>query len=327
MQVPANYWTAKGKEIACNLCPIGCVVSENKSGVCRFRSNIGGNFYLTNYASVAELTLEAIEKKPLHHFYPGSKFISLGTNGCNMACTFCQNYEVSQNTYPTKEVSFEDIHKKLIETNALGLCFTYNEPLVWFEYVRDCAKYFKKLNYKIVLNTNGLINKDPLLDLLPLVDALNLDIKAFTDDFYQKVCKAPLQPVLETAKLLHTFGTHFEISHLVIPNLNDTDYLQISDWTIKNLSRSIPLHINAYYPRYLMNEPATPEKLIKNICARLKLNGHKYVYGNNIVDQTHHNTYCYFCKEVLIERNFNNITCHITNGVCNKCDTFNDVIH
>lgn len=322
----AEYWTKKGEEIECNLCPLSCIISNNKSGVCRFRSNINGSLYLTNYASVTEMATESIEKKPLHHFYPGSKFVSLGTNGCNMGCTFCQNYEVSQQTYPTKAVSFDDILKKVKESESKGICFTYNEPLIWFEYVRDCSKHFKNLGYKIVLNTNGLINSEPLLELLPLIDAVNLDIKAFTDAFYQKICKAPLAPVLETAKLLFTYGTHFEISHLVIPEHNDIDYLALSEWVLKNLSKSIPLHINAYYPRYLMNASATPEKSIKEICNFLKFKGHKYVYGNNITDQTHHNTYCYYCKNLIIERNFNMVKNFTVEGTCPICYTFNDII-
>lgn len=325
-KVIASHWELIDKEIKCNLCPLHCVIPKNKSGVCRFRTNINNQFYLTNYGEIAELALEQIEKKPLHHFCPGSKVISIGTNGCNMGCTFCQNYEVSQLTYKTKELTFEEILTKVKESKAIGVCFTYNEPFIWFEYVKDLAAFLKAQNLKVIINTNGLINEKPLLEILPKIDALNLDIKAFTDHFYQKICKAPLMPVLETAKILKYNNKHFEISHLVIPKENDEDTGPLANWILNELGDKIPIHINAYYPRYLMTQPSTPESLILEKCALLKQIGHKFVYGNNIASQKYHNTNCLKCDFLLVKRDFYKVTVNCQNGICPKCGEDNYIL-
>lgn len=326
-EVKAEHWISLDKSnIRCTLCPLYCVIPNGKVGICRFRKNIEGELFLINYGEIAEVAVEPIEKKPLHHYYPSSKVISIGTNGCNMGCTFCQNYEVSQLTYKTKAWQFNDILDLIKKKNAIGVCFTYNEPFVWYEYLRDCATFIKKHGYKVIVNTNGLITKEPLLDILPLIDAINLDIKAFSESFYQKICKAPLEPVLETARTLKRFKKHFEISHLVIPDENDKDAEPLANWILNELGNQIPIHINAYYPRYLMDKPSTPESLIINTCKLFEKIGHKFVYGNNITSEDYKNTNCLNCKQLLIRRTFTSIESTHNNGLCPKCNTFNQIV-
>jgi pyruvate formate lyase activating enzyme len=280
---------------------------------------------LTNYGDAVEIAVEHIEKTPLLHFYPGSKILSIGTNGCNMGCSFCQNWEVSQHTYPTSNLTPAALVEKIAASGVIGVCYTYNEPFIWYEYLEDSAHEVKESGYQVVVNTNGLIEPEPLKRILPLIDAINLDIKGFSAEYHRTVCKAPLAPVLTTAKILKDEGKHFEIAHLIIPGENEEDCLPLGEWILSNLGPSVPIHLNAYYPRYKMAKAATPENLVIEMCEAYAKMGHRYVYPGNTLSKKH--TLCYKCNEILIERSLKDralVRC--PEGKCPSCGEFNHIV-
>lgn len=324
----AEYWnlTTNGS-IKCELCPLFCVIESGKSGVCRYRSNINNKLFLTNYGSVVEFVEERVEKKPLFHYYPGSKVLSIGSNGCNMSCTFCQNFEISQYEQKTTEYTEDKLLKVISNSAAIGICFTFNEPLVWFEFVRDTAKKVKDLGKKVILNTNGLINPKPLKELLPLIDAVNIDIKGFSDSFYKTICGSPIQPVLDSAKTIIEYGIHTEISHLVIEGSNDRESLPLGKWIIDNLG-NIPIHLNKFYPRYLLTSKPTNDAILLRLYYEYKTLGFSDVYIGNAITDVGKNTLCK-CGFITIDRsdyinikiNTNLNTNTISSHTCPSCNT------
>lgn len=263
MSQEALYWikTKNPQEVQCLLCPHNCVIPENSSGICRVRKNVKGKLYTINYGMITAVALDPIEKKPLKKFMPGSKVLSLGTFGCNLSCGYCQNWNIAHGEKPQAEyISSEQIvnkAKELVDSGNVGLAYTYSEPLMWYEYVLNTAKLAKKAGLKNILVTNGYINPKPLKELLPFIDAVNLDVKAFTNDFYQGICKGKLEPVLNSAKLFAA-NCHLEITTLLVTNLNDnqTEIKKLAHW-IASLDKNIPLHLTRYFPNYKMDLPPT----------------------------------------------------------------------
>ncbi|MDD2432982.1 MAG: AmmeMemoRadiSam system radical SAM enzyme [Clostridia bacterium] len=259
----ATHWVKKenSSEVRCLLCPHGCVISEGKQGRCRVRKNVAGKLYLLNYGLVTSLALDPIEKKPLKRFFPGKQVFSLGTFGCNFACSFCQNWQIAhQKEVATHFLAPEEAVAKAKEFLPLGnegIAYTYSEPLMWFEYVLETAKLAKEAGLKNVLVTNGYLNPQPLKELLPFLDAVNLDIKAFTQEFYEKLCQGRLAPVLHSAKLLAS-NCHLEVTTLLIPQQNDSpeEIAELAQW-IAQLDRQIPLHLTRYFPNYKLQTSAT----------------------------------------------------------------------
>lgn len=259
----ATYWVKKenGSEVRCLLCPHGCVISEGKQGRCRVRKNVAGKLYLLNYGLVTSLALDPIEKKPLKRFFPGKQVFSLGTFGCNFACSFCQNWQIAhQKEVATHFLAPEEAvakAKEFLPLGNVGIAYTYSEPLMWFEYVLETAKLAKEAGLKNVLVTNGYLNPQPLKELLPFLDAVNLDIKAFTQEFYEKLCQGRLAPVLHSAKLLAS-NCHLEVTTLLIPQQNDSpeEIAELAQW-IAQLDRQIPLHLTRYFPNYKLQTSAT----------------------------------------------------------------------
>ena len=295
----------KEKEIIkCLLCPKECVINEGKVGFCRVRKNIEGKLYSLIYAKTASVDFDPIEKKPLYHFLPGSSVLSLGTVGCNFSCSFCQNWQISQanvEDFSLDIISPEKAVNLALQNSSPGIAYTYSEPLIWYEYILDTAKLAKKNKIKNILVTNGFINKEPLVQLLPYVDAMNIDLKSFRDSFYQKYCKGNLSSVLNTIELAEKY-CHVEITNLIIPGLNDSDeeIKEMTDW-ISSLDPKIPLHFSRYFPCYKMKIPATPISALYKArdIAQKKL---KYVYIGNIMDVDANSTYCSQCNKVLIKR-------------------------
>ncbi|HHY06642.1 MAG TPA: AmmeMemoRadiSam system radical SAM enzyme [Clostridia bacterium] len=259
----ATHWVKKenGSEVRCLLCPHGCVISEGKQGRCRVRKNVAGKLYLLNYGLVTSLALDPIEKKPLKRFFPGKQVFSLGTFGCNFACSFCQNWQIAhQKEVATHFLAPEEAvakAKEFLPLGNVGIAYTYSEPLMWFEYVLETAKLAKEAGLKNVLVTNGYLNPQPLKELLPFLDAVNLDIKAFTQEFYEKLCQGRLAPVLHSAKLLAS-NCHLEVTTLLIPQQNDSpeEIAELAQW-IAQLDRQIPLHLTRYFPNYKLQTSAT----------------------------------------------------------------------
>lgn len=295
-----------------------CIISENEEGICRARINLKGTLYAVTYGKTVTIHKDPVEKKPLYHFLPQTQTLSLGHNSCNLKCRFCQNYHISQMQSRTFDISVEQLVTYCIENSIPSVSFTYTEPITWFEFVLDAARELKKHNIKSIMVSNGYINPEPLEMLLEVVDAFNIDLKAFTDNFYKSLCSATLKPVLDAIKLISE-KAHLEVTNLVIPEENDDDYSSIIEF-ISNLNPDIPVHFSKYYPQYEMMNPPTPDSILKDIynSAISKLNN---VYIGNIVTSDENNTACPECGELLIERRyFNALVTDDFNGNCPSCN-------
>ncbi|MCE5287495.1 MAG: AmmeMemoRadiSam system radical SAM enzyme [Pelosinus sp.] len=280
----ALYYKQHGDKVVCGLCPRECSIGEGQAGFCRVRQNKNNILYTMNYARCAAIALDPIEKKPLYHFYPGSLILSLGTWGCNFTCQFCQNWHLAQAQPETTELLPSQAVKealKLKESGNIGLAYTYSEPSVWYEYIFDTAALAKAAGLKNVLVTNGYINEEPLYKLLPYIDAMNIDVKAFQNDFYREYCAGQLSAVKRTVELAARH-CHVEITTLIIPGLNETsaEIGQLAKW-LASIDPAMPLHLSRYFPQYKMNIPATSkETLIRAQEAAQKYL--KYVYLGNV---------------------------------------------
>lgn len=324
----ALYWrdVTGTEKIQCVLCPFNCVLVKGKVGLCHGKQNIDGKLYATNYGKTTALACDPIEKKPLYNFYPGTRILSAGPNGCNLRCSFCQNWQISQETASTIDVTPNDMVASAQREGAVGIAYTYTEPLIWFEFVLDTAKAAKTAGLKNVLVTNGLINEEPLKELLPFIDAMNVDIKSMDNGFYKKICKGTINPVLETVKM-SAKKTHVEVTNLVIPGLNDTDEMfeQLTDF-LADINPLIPLHFSRYHPDFQLSNPVTQEKTLYHAAdiARQKL---KHVYIGNIASDTHNQTACPACGKLVVERaGYTLQKVSITGGLCNFCGSETGVV-
>jgi pyruvate formate lyase activating enzyme len=300
MKTEARYYRKlDDARVKCLLCPHECVIAPSKTGICRIRQNKDGILYQTAYAEVASIASDPIEKKPLYHFYPGADILSVATIGCNLGCLFCQNWQISQTNVPTRLIPPAELVKLALERNSVGIAYTYSEPLVWFEYVLDTSRLIREAGLKNVLVTNGLINPEPLDELLPFIDAMNIDLKAMDEGMYRKVCKGPLDPVLHTIEAAHR-RCHVEITNLIIPTLNDSDEQleELSRW-IAGLDKNIPLHFSRYHPQYKMSIPPTPLSTLERAdqIARQHL---RFVYLGNVAEGN--DTICPGCSRTVIVR-------------------------
>ena len=302
----------------CHLCPRNCLILEGKTGFCRVRKNINGKLVSLVYAKPCSIHIDPIEKKPLYHFLPGSDTFSIGTVGCNLTCKHCQNWQISQ-AQPTDEEEFTPEQVTEEAKNCQSISYTYTEPTIFYEYVLATAKLTKLKN---IIVTNGYINPEPLKELCQHIDAANVDLKAFSEEFYQKICGASLQPVLESLKIIQAAGVWLEITNLIIPGYNDDMLVfeKMCFWIRENLGQDVPLHISRFSPCFqLLDTKPTPEKTLINAyqIAKKYLN---YVYLGNLRVEKEDNTYCPSCNELLIERKgFRIIENKIVNGVCSHC--------
>lgn len=297
----AMYYTKQDNGLLCLLCPKRCVIKEGMTGFCRVRRNRGDKLYTENYGFCSSYAIDPIEKKPLYHFYPGRYIFSVGTWGCNFACRFCQNWQIAQQEPDLQPLSPEravEAAKGL--AHNIGIAYTYSEPGVWFEYVLETAGLAKKQGLKNVMVTNGFINAEPLRELLPVMDAFNIDVKAFTEEFYRDVCAGTLGDVKRTVELAAAHS-HVEVTTLLIPGLNDkeSEISALARW-LSGISPDIPLHLSRYFPNYKLDRPATSETILKMAYKEARRFMH-YVYIGNVADERV-NTYCFTCGELLIDR-------------------------
>ena len=296
--------------VNCYLCPHNCRLKKGQRGKCGVREHSAGEegtLMTLNYGELASHALDPIEKKPLYHFYPGNDIFSIGTVGCNFACGFCQNWSIAHNFERVETIAStpEDIVKimknRIPEDQRLGIAYTYNEPSIWFEFVYDTSKLLHREGMKNILVTNGFINREPLEKILPYIDAMNIDVKGFNENFYQKNCGGKLAPVKETVELASS-SCHVEVTNLVIPTLNDSleETGHLVDW-LAGINPEIPLHFSRYMPGYKMELYPTPVETLEKALhrAREKM---AYVYIGNVRDNAFSHTYCPRCDRLLLRR-------------------------
>jgi len=294
--------------IRCEICPNECEVKPGERGFCGIRENRGGKYYLITHSRPCSMNIDPIEKKPLFHFYPGERAFSIATAGCNIACKFCQNWEISQ--YRPEEVPYtkagpSEIAEMAYKSGCKTIAYTYSEPVVFYEFMRDTAIEGNKRGIKSVVITNAYINERPLTELMKVVGAIKVDFKAFNDSFYHNVCKGELKPVLRSMELIARAGIHLEIVHLTIPTLNDSEkeIREMAKWIKSNLGEFVPLHFTRFHPMYkLKNLPPTPPSTIIRAREIAMSEGLKYVYTGNLPGNDGENTYCHKCGKLLIKR-------------------------
>jgi len=315
-----SYYFIKNENssVTCKLCPHYCNINKDSLGLCRVRKNLNGTLYSLNYEKTVAINIDPIEKKPLYHFYPNKKTLSIATTSCNFHCQFCQNSEISQYYHAGSKITANDILSICLSNDIKIVSFTYTEPTIWFEFILDTCKILKNYDVKTVLITNGYINENPLKELLKFVDAMNVDVKSFNDKFYRIICGGKLQPVLKTISTAFSQNVHLEITNLIIPNLNDnqSEFGNLIKF-ISEISTDIPLHISRYFPSYkLKNSPTPISTLIKFLeIAHKKLN---YVYLGNINnDLQYSTTICPNCGSTLIIRN--NLNAFKNNLIKDRC--------
>lgn len=306
--------------IKCLLCPHNCIIAEGRSGLCSVRTNKGGTLKTINYGEITAMAIDPVEKKPLYHFKPGKDILSVGSFGCNFSCDFCQNYSIAQYKANSNYLSPGELIEKCRDLEGnIGIAFTYNEPSIWYEYIYDTSKKLKEEDphSSAVLVTNGYIETEPLLKLLPYIDAMNIDLKAFQQDYYKKVCGGRLEPVLTTIE--NAVGRcHVEITTLLVTGLNDSkeEVEKIASY-LGNLDKNIPLHLSRYFPNYKMDEPSTKlEVMLESRDIAKKYLNHVYLGNMGNVDNS---TYCPQCEKLLIERDnfFTNI--YMDSNICPEC--------
>lgn len=318
----AMYWE-KGEEgrVHCLLCPHGCRLAEGQIGFCRVRQNVKGVLRTLNYERVAAVHVDPIEKKPLFHFYPGRQILSLGTIGCNLACAFCQNWSLSQGESGTRRMSSEEALQLALSTAGnLGIAYTYNEPFIWYEFVRETAEQIAAVGLQNVLVTNGYVEEKPLRELLPYIDAMNVDIKAMNSDFYRELCRGKAAPPRRTVEIAQEAGCLVEVTNLIIPNWNDSEQeiKALVDW-LASVGKNIPLHFSRYHPDHKLTEPPTPvHTLIRaRQIAREKL---QYVYLGNAAIEGGGDTTCPACGKTIIAREgFLTGPISVEEGRCSFC--------
>jgi pyruvate formate lyase activating enzyme len=312
---------------ACLLCPHNCSIAEGKTGICGVRKNSGDAIELLTYGVISGYALDPVEKKPLYHFYPGTNILSLGSYGCNMRCDFCQNYNISQHTlssYPTRSEPEKIVKDAESALNNIGIAFTYNEPVIWFEFIRDVAIKAKAKGLRTVLVSNGFVNRDPLKEIMSFTDAFNIDLKAFNADFYRKLTGAQLEPVRESLKQIAGSSRHLEITTLVIPGQNDdvNEMAAEAEWIAGELGPDVPLHLSRYFPMFKRENPSTPVDTLKQLyeAASKYLN---YVYIGNTVSEAGQNTRCPKCGATVVKRSGYSIKIQNLDqkGKCVSCGT------
>ena len=328
MEKEAKYYKKlENNKIQCLLCPVECRLSEGQEGICFGRKVIDGKLIAVNYAEVVSVHVDPIEKKPLYHFYPGEPIVSVGPNGCNLFCKYCQNWSISQEHQRTMTIMPDNLIGIAEKEKSIGIAYTYSEPLIWFEYLLDACQLAHENSLVNVFVTNGYINPEPLDEIMPHVDALNIDVKSIKPEFYRRVCKGKLDAVLDTVETCVKAGVHVEITNLLIPGLNDSDeeIHELASW-IAGLSKSIPFHISRYFPQYKMDIAATPIKSLKRAysIAREYLD---FVYVGNAQIEGASDTLCPKCGNLLIVRSgYSTQIVGLDGNKCSKCKSYINVV-
>jgi pyruvate formate lyase activating enzyme len=327
--VATKYWHAlEDGRVQCDLCPRFCKLRESQRGMCFVRARQNDQIVLTTYGRSSGFCIDPVEKKPLNHFLPGSAVLSFGTAGCNLACDFCQNWDISKSREVetlSEDASPEAIARAAVETGCRAVAFTYNDPVIFMEYAIDVARACRERGIATVAVTAGEICEAPRREFYQYMDAANVDLKAFTQDFYWKICKGDLQTVLDTLVYLkRETEVWFEITTLLIPGKNDSDdeLRAMSAWIMKELGPDVPLHFSAFHPDYrMLDVPPTPPATLRRARVIAREAGLRYVYVGNVHDEEGSSTYCHACGEKLIGRDWYVLTKWNldASGACRKC--------
>jgi pyruvate formate lyase activating enzyme len=328
--VPTRYWHALDDgRVQCDVCPRACKLREGQRGVCFVRGRVDDGVVLTSYGRSSGWAVDPVEKKPLYHFLPGSAVLSFGTAGCNLACRFCQNWDItkSKETETMSGVAGpEAIARAAVDVGCDSVAFTYNDPTIFLEYARDTAEACHELGLRAVAVTAGYIEPEPRRDLYRHLDAVNVDLKAFTESFYRRVAMARLDPVLETIEYVHNeTDAWLELTTLLIPDRNDGDdeLDRLTTWVLEHLGPDVPLHFSAFHPSFRMTDvPATPPATLRRARAIALANGLRHVYVGNVHDRDGDTTRCSGCGALLIERDWYHLRRYelTETGCCPDCD-------
>jgi pyruvate formate lyase activating enzyme len=323
----ARWWKALGQgKVECQLCPHQCRVADRERGTCGVRENRGGTYLALSYARPCAIHLDPIEKKPFYHVLPGKTALSVGAPGCNIQCKFCQNWEISQ-VRPEQVKTFtrspDQIVRLAKRRGAPTIAATYSEPVVWSEYVHDIGVAAKRAKLRMLMVSNGFIQRRPMSDLLGVLSAVKIDLKAYTDTFYRKQCGGQLRPVLDTLRLLAKRKVWTEIVVLVIPGLNDSDKeaRALARFVRKDLGSSVPVHFTRFHPSYrLQNVPSTPVQTLTRVRRAAMSEGLKFVYVGNVPGHPGNHTYCPGCKKIVIRRvGMATVKNDLIGGKCPSC--------
>ncbi|HEX8978797.1 MAG TPA: AmmeMemoRadiSam system radical SAM enzyme [Parasulfuritortus sp.] len=326
---PGRWWhPIEDGRIQCDLCPRDCKLHEGQRGACFVRKMENGAMVLTTYGRSSGFCIDPIEKKPLNHFYPGTSVFSFGTAGCNLACKFCQNWDISKSKDMDRLMDAAapaEIARTAKRMGCKSVAYTYNDPVIFAEYAIDTARACHDEGLKNVAVTAGYIHAEPRAEFFALMDAANVDLKGFTDEFYVKNCGGHLQPVLDTLVYLkHETDVWLEITTLLIPGLNDGDdeLHRLAEWILKELGPSVPLHFSAFHPDYkMLDRPPTPPETLTRARRIAMETGLHYVYTGNVHDPEGGTTYCPSCRTAVIQRDWYEIPdYHLTeDGCCPRC--------
>ena len=328
---PARWWHAlPDGRIQCDLCPRDCRLNDGQRGACFVRMREGDRMVLTTYGRSSGFCIDPIEKKPLNHFYPGTSVLSFGTAGCNLACKFCQNWDISKSRDMDRlmdQASPAGIADAALRAGCSSVAFTYNDPVIFAEYAMDVADACRERGLRSVAVTAGYMHEAPRREFYARMDAANVDLKAFTEDFYRKLTGSSLAPVLDTLRhLVHETDVWVEITTLLIPTKNDSDeeVARLSAWVAKELGPHVPLHFTAFHPEFKMRDlPRTPAQTVARAREIALAEGLRYVYTGNVRDTRGATTHCHHCREALVVRDWHDIVDYqlTPGGHCPHCAT------
>ncbi len=326
----ALHWVKlNDKKVRCTLCPHYCILSDGERGKCRTRENLNGTLYSLSYNHPVSINIDPIEKKPFFHFLPGSLSFSIATAGCPLRCKYCQNWTISQ-SYPEELKSYfftpYDIVNLSKKYKTPTIAFTYSEPVAFYEYMFEISKIAKPRGIKPIAITSGFFSPKSIVQILQYLSAVKVDLKSFSNSFYEKIVGGKLKPVLRTIEIIKKSGVWLEIVYLIIPTLNDSEkeIRELSKWIVKNIGNSVPIHFSRFFPQYKMkNLPPTPIKTLERAYSIAKEEGLKFVYIGNVFGHKYESTYCPNCRRVLIKRiGYKIIENNITgDGKCKFCKT------
>ncbi|WP_456324461.1 AmmeMemoRadiSam system radical SAM enzyme [Desulfonauticus submarinus] len=327
---PAILWRPiKGQDIQCELCSHFCYLKPEQTGKCGVRINHKGRLYTLVKDKIAAIHLDPVEKKPLFHFLPGTSTLSIGTMGCNFDCVFCQNHALSQapklkQPIVGQNISSQELIEMAIKYQANSISYTYSEPTIFLELVLETARLSKEKNLKNIIVSNGFQSQTCLQELKNYIDAANIDLKSFQEDFYRKYCDANLKPILKNLETIKKMGWWLEITTLIIPELNDSskELKQISSFIVTHLGKEVPWHISRYHPNYKLSNPPTPLSTLEKAYEIGKETGLEYVYIGNLPGHLTESTFCPNCQKVVIKRyGFQIQEYNLKQGKCKNCQT------